>query len=122
VFEKWNTISIRSNRPVIIDSNNTERITAPEYDRTYELEGAAGRHYYSYQPDTVNYTLVLQNKNKHHQSENLVLHYSRPNDSTLVLQGIDENKDSVFVTLQRINKKYLLEEVAKQGRRKSIKL
>lgn len=122
VFEKWNTISIRSNRPVIIDSNNTERITAPDNDRTYELEGAAGRHYYSYLPDTVNHTLVLQNKNKHHQGENLLLHYTRTNDSTLVLQGIDEKKDSVFVTLQRINKKYLLEEVAKQGRRKSIKL
>lgn len=122
VFEKWNTISIRSNRPVIIDSNNTERVTAPEYDRTYELEGAAGRHYYSYQHDSATHTLVLQNKNKHHHYEKLLLHYTQPNDSTLVLLGVDDKRDSVFVTLQRINKKYLLEEVARQGRRKSIKL
>jgi hypothetical protein len=122
VFEKWNTISIRSNRPVIIDSNNTERVTAPENDRTYELEGAAGRHYYSYEPDTATHTLLLQNKNKHYRNERLLLHYTQPNDSTLVLQGMDANRDSIFVTLQRINKKYLLEEVAKQGRRKPIKL
>jgi hypothetical protein len=29
VFEKWNTVSIRSNRPVIIDTNNVE----DDYDR-----------------------------------------------------------------------------------------
>jgi hypothetical protein len=122
VFEKWNTISIRSNRPVIIDSNNTEKITAPADSRTYELEGTAGRHYYSYISDTIHHTLRLQNKNKHHEGEKLVLNYQRTNDSTIILNGINENKDSVFVILERINKKYLLEEVAKQGRGKSIKL
>jgi uncharacterized membrane protein YphA (DoxX/SURF4 family) len=122
VFEKWNTISIHSNRPVIIDSNNNERITAAESNRTFELEGTAGRHYYSYIPDTLHHTLVLQNKNKHYQGEQLVLNYSRANDSTIVLQGINENRDSVFVILERIKKKYLLEEAAQQGRGKSIKL
>jgi hypothetical protein len=122
VFEKWNTLSIRSNRPVIIDSNNMENITASNAGKTYELEGTAGRHYYSYSADTVNQVLVLQNKNRHFKGEQLVLHYAHPNDSTIVLYGINENKDSVFATLERINKKYLLKEVARQGREKPIKL
>jgi hypothetical protein len=122
VFETWNTISIRSNRPVIIDSNNTERITAASNDRTYELEGSAGRQYYSYQADTVNKVLVLHNKNRHYAGEQLVVHYARPNDSTLVVYGVNEAKDSVFATLQRIDKKYLLKEVANKGREKTLKL
>ena len=122
VFEKWNTISIRSNRPVIIDSNNVERITAAENDRTYELEGTIGRHYYSYTIDTAQQLLTLQNKNKFYRNEKLLLHYTRPNDSTIVLTGINENRDSLFATLERIDKKYLLKEVERQGRSKSLKL
>jgi hypothetical protein len=122
VFEQWNTISIRSNRPVIIDSNNVERITAADSDKTYELEGAIGRHYYSYTADTVQQVLTLQNKNKIYKNEQLFLHYNRPNDSTIVLYGVNEHRDSVFVTLERINKKYLLKEVEREGRTKSIKL
>lgn len=117
VFEKWATISIRSNRPVIIDSNNTERVSALENDRTYELEGSAGRHYYSYVVDTLKQVLTLHNKNKHYKGEQLVLHYSRLNDSKLLLSN-----DSLYVVLDRIPKKWLLEEVAREGRRKSIKL
>jgi hypothetical protein len=120
VFEEWNTISIRSNRPVIIDSNNIERITAADSAKTYELEGAIGRHYYSYQEDTVHQVLTLQNKNKFYKHEQLLLHYARPTDSTFVLYGVNENKDSVFVTLERINKKYLLKEVERQGRSRSL--
>ncbi|WP_343305475.1 DoxX family protein [Chitinophaga niabensis] len=117
VFEKWATISIRSNRPVIIDSNNTERVSAVENDRTYELEGTAGRHYYSYDVDTLKQVLTLHNKNKHYKGEQLVLHYSRLNDSKLLLSN-----DSLYVVLDKIPKKWLLEEVAREGRRKSIKL
>lgn len=122
VFEEWNTISIKSNRPVIIDSNNVERITAADDDKTYELEGAIGRHYYSYTEDTTQQILTLQNKNKFYRNEQLILHYNRPNDTTIVLYGVNEHRDSVFATLERINKKYLLKEVEREGRSKSIKL
>lgn len=122
VFEEWNTISIRSNRPVHIDSNNVERIDAADADKTYELEGAIGRHYYSYTVDPANQLLTLQNKNKFYKDEQLHLHYTRSNDSTIQLYGVNENKDSVFVTLQRVNKKYLLKEVEHAGRSKSLKL
>ncbi|OQP42849.1 hypothetical protein A4H97_11885 [Niastella yeongjuensis] len=122
VFEEWNTISIRSNRPVHIDSNNVERINAADADKSYELEGAIGRHYYSYTVDTANRLLTLQNKNRFYKNEQLQLHYTRPNDSTIQLYGINENKDSVFATLQQIHKKYLLKEVKRAGRSKSLKL
>lgn len=122
VFEEWNTISIRSNRPVIIDSNNVERISAPESEKTYELEGTISRHYYSYTVDSVHQVLTLQNKNKFYQHEQLQFHYRRANDSTILLYGLNENRDSVFATLERINKKYLLKEVERAGRSKRLKL
>ena len=122
VFEEWNTISIRSNRPVVIDSNNIERVNAADDDKTYELEGAIGRHYYSYIEDSAQQVLTLQNKNRLYKNEQLILHYNRPNDSTIVLYGVNEHRDSVFATLERINKKYLLKEVEREGRGKSLKL
>lgn len=122
VFEKWATISIRSRRPVILDSTNTDNIHTNDRDRTFELEGVAARHYYSYQADTARHLLTLQNRNKHHREEQWVLRYERPNDSTIVLSGANQRNDSVYVVLDRIHKKYLLEEVADKGRSRSIKL
>jgi hypothetical protein len=122
VFEEWNTISIRSNRPVIIDSNNVEQITATDNDKTYELEGTISRHYYSYSIDSARQILKLQNKNKFYKDEQLLFHYTRANDSTIHLYGLNENRDSVFVTLERINKKYLLKEVEREGRSKKLNL
>ncbi len=122
VFEKWATLSIRSNRAVTVDSTNVDNIYAADKDRTFELEGSAARHYYNYVADTVHQVLTLQNRNKHHQEEQWILHYNRPNDSTLILSGANQQHDSVYVVLDRINKKYLLEEVRKSGRGRSIKL
>jgi hypothetical protein len=118
VFEKWATISIRSNRPVIIDSVNHEQIIQKDEDRDYELAGTAGRHYYSYTTDTVNHILSLENKNPHYKSEKLELKYSRPDTSTIVLSGIDQDRDSVYVVLNKISKKYPLT----MGRRRVLKL
>ena len=122
VFEKWNTISIRSNRPVIIDSTNIDKISRIDRERSYEYEGSAGRHYYSYKTDTVNHLLTLQNRNPHYATEQILLKYDQVNDSTIVLSGINHDKLPVYAELQKSNKKYLLEEVAKRGRRKSFKL
>lgn len=122
VFESWNTISIRSNRPVLIDSNNVDRIHSADADRRYELEGSAARHYYSYTIDSAQQILTLENRNPHYAGEKLVLHYERQGKNKLLLTGIDQNKDSVTVVLDKIDKKYLLEEAAKGGRRKGLKL
>lgn len=118
VFEKWATISIRSNRPVLIDSANYEQVFEKDQDRDYELTGAAGRHYYSYTQDTVNHVLSLENKNSHYKGEKLSLKYIRPDTSTIILSGIDRNRDSIYVVLNKINKKYPL----LLGRRRVLKL
>ncbi|MET0298712.1 MAG: DoxX family protein, partial [Flavitalea sp.] len=122
VFEEWNTISIRSNRPVILDSGNVDKVSSIDSDRAYEFEGSGGRHYYSYQFDSASSTLNLTNRNPHYKGEVLKLKYERPDDSTIVLSGTNENNQPVFAELRKINKKYLLEEVARRGRRKSFKL
>lgn len=122
VFEQWATLSIRSNRPVTLDSNNVERPLLKDVDRTYELEGAAGRHYYSYVTDTTNHLLLLRNKNPHYSDETMILHYSRPDDGHIVLSGFDQDKDSIYVVLDRVDKKYLLEEAAHKGRQGTLKL
>jgi hypothetical protein len=106
------------NRPVKIDKSSGEGIHEKDIDRNYELAGFAGRHYFHYEADTVNQTLSLQNKNINHRDEKLFLKYTRPNDSIIVLSGVNENRDSVNVVLERINKKYLMFE----GRRRPVKI
>lgn len=118
VFEKWATISVRSNRPVAIDSANYEQVFTDDKDRDYELAGTAGRHYYSYTIDSLNHVLTLDNKNPHYKGEQLTLKYSRPDSATIVLSGLDQRKDSIYVVLNKIDKKYPL----KLSRRKSLKL
>jgi hypothetical protein len=120
VFEKWNTISIRSNRPVLLDSSNTDHIPAKDEERIYELEGSGRRHYYNYAADTVNHVLTLNNRNPNYPGEKLVLNYDEPENGKLILRGLDQNRDSIHVVLDKQNKKYLLEEAAKQGRRRGL--
>lgn len=122
VFEKWNTISIKSNRPVTPEHAKTEEIYVKDADRNYERTGSQGRYYYSYEFDDTTKTLLLKNRNKNHASETLVLNYNSLNDSTIVLSGINESKDSIYVELNKLNKKYLILEAQKTGRRKGLKL
>lgn len=122
VFEKWATLSIRSNRSVVLDSNNVERPLLDDADRTYESEGTAGRQYYAYITDTVNHLLILKNKNPHYKNETMILHYDHPSDGHIILSGFDQDKDSIYVVLDRVDKKYLLEEAARKGRTGGLKL
>jgi len=122
VFEKWATLSVRSNRPVVLDSSNIEVIRVQDKDRLYELAGAAGRHYYNYRVDTQRGILHLENKNRHYAGERLELHYTRPNSRQIILQGRNERGESIYVVLNKKDKKYLLEEAAKQGRGKALEL
>ena len=118
VFEKWSTLTIKQNRPVLIDKTSAEEAHEKDIDRNYELAGYSGRHYFYYDADTINHTLSLQNKNKDLRSERLFLKYERPNDSTILLTGINEKRDSIHVVLSKINKKYMMFE----GRRKPVKI
>ncbi|WP_254412576.1 DoxX family protein [Dyadobacter diqingensis] len=114
VFEKWNTISIRTNRSAKIDFSGTTVDYALE--RNYESAGNAGRHFYAYQADTVSKQIELFGKND--KTEKLHFHYARPDVSTIILSGTDADKDSVRIVLTKVDKKYLL----KEGRRKPIKI
>lgn len=118
VFEKWATISVRSDRKVIVDSANYEQVFKNDKDRDYELAGTAGRHYYNYAIDSVNHVLLLDNKNPHYKGEQLRLNYSRPDSATVILSGTNQHRDSIYVVLNKIDKKYPL----KLSRRKALKL
>ena len=122
VFEKWATISIKSPRPVKVTLANTEEIFPDSNQRNYEETGAGGRHYYTYQLDEKNQVLTLQNKNKNYASEKLVLQITRPSATRIILSGQNEKQEPIYVVLDKLNKKYLLQEAAGRGRREALKL
>lgn len=118
VFEKWATISIKTAKPIQLDLSTGDGFHQQDIDRNYESAGVGGRRYYAYTADTVHHRLELRNKNKNYPAERYSLAFHFLNDSTIVVKGVDEKKDSVYAVLEKINKKYLLFE----GRRKPIKL
>ncbi len=122
VFEQWATLSVRSNKPVEIETVTTEEIHTKDHDRVYELSGIGGRHYYSYRIDSVNHHILLQNRNKNHSGDHFTLEYDRPSKDRIILSGVNSTRDSIHVVLDRIDKKYLLEEAAKSGRRRGLQL
>jgi hypothetical protein len=120
VFENWATLSIRSSAPTVIDSTNVEAIHKDDKDRNFEQAGSGGRSYYSYESDEANGTLNLTNKVI--PSDKFTLHITRPDSSTIILSGVDSKRDSIHVVLDKVNKKYLYQEVKKVGRRGEFKL
>lgn len=123
VFEEWNTISIRTNKTALIADNNQHLVRKDNAERLYEIEGTNGRHYYSYAADTAQHQLTLQNRHPQLAAETLSLHYSRPDSNRVILAGTTYSRDSIYVVLEKADKKYLLEEVAKgSGRNRKLKL
>jgi len=120
VFENWATLSIRSTPPAVIDSANVEHIDFDDAKRSFEQAGSGGRHYYSYEHDEASKTLKLTNKVN--AADQLTLHYTRPDSTTILLSGINSSKDSLHVALKKLDKKYLFQEVQKVGRRGEFKL
>lgn len=117
VFERWPTISIAANRAAHIDASNTEAITAvSNLDKTYESQGTNGRSYYDYSFDTASHVLRLTNKDPRLGHDTLTLRYDRPDSTRIVLSGLSPSHDSLYVVLDRVDKKYLLEEAAHSGR------
>ncbi len=111
VFEKWNTLTIRINKPVAADLSRPAIEYQPDLERTYESAGNGGRLFYSYLADTANNLLHLQHKNGNAAGYNLA--YQQSGDSLLTLTGTTNTGDSVRIILERNDKKYLL----KEGRR-----
>ncbi len=118
IFEHWPTISIKNNQSVAADFSFGDTLTQNNIDRNYEVAGFGGRQYYSYLPDTLKKTLTLLNKSRHRRAEKYEFKYEKINDSTLVLQGVNEQRDSIYIVLDRMNKRYLMLE----GLRKPVTL
>jgi len=82
-----------------------------DIDRSWENASiGGGRHFYFYEIDPIKNQLILQNKNIAHREEKQVLHYERPTDKRIILSGLNEFKDSIYVVLDKINKSYPLRE------------
>ena len=45
----------------------------------------------------------------------MILHYQTTDGSRVILTGINENKDSIYVVLDRFNRKYALSESTLQA-------
>src|SRR5690606_23513702 len=97
---------------------NGDTIEEEDFDRSYEIAGAGGRHYYHYSFDNKRSIISLKNKNKNHLSDQWNLNIEIPSDSTIILKGTNNNKDSIEANLLRIDKRYFMYE----GRRSEIEL
>jgi len=103
VFEKFNSISVKLDKPFKLNTKNSIRTT--------EYYGSVGRYYYGYKADTLNHIFTLTNRAD--SAGKLVLHYQRPDSTHFILSGINEHRDSIYVVLNKISKKYPLEEKRK---------
>ncbi|MBL7698029.1 MAG: hypothetical protein JNK79_07715 [Chitinophagaceae bacterium] len=110
-FEKWSTISFTVFDSFWIHGEAGRGKQFKDVDRTYESAGTGGgrRHYY-YEQDEAKHTLVLYNKNKEYKSDILHFNYSRPSPTRIILNGLNSNRDSVYVVLDKTEKKYPLYE------------
>lgn len=103
VFEKFNSISVKIDKPFKLNTKNSIRTT--------EYYGNIGRYYYGYTADTVNKIFTLSNRAD--TARKLFLKYQQPDSSRFILSGVDEQQDSVYVVLKKIEKKYPLEQKRK---------
>jgi hypothetical protein len=112
VFEKWNVMSVRNNtrhKPLMDDPKVlAQHVDQPHYDAL----GNGGRKFYHYThtPDEIslyNYGDI---------SDRIQFAYYRPDSSTIVLSGQTKTGDNLLITLNKLNKEYLLY----KGRRKPL--
>ncbi len=100
IFERWNTISIKDGRPVQMSVDNSVRKT--------EVHANGGRHYYEYSADTLQHRLILHDRKD--TARKLLLTYRISTDSTIILEGTNENSDAVYAELKKIDRIYPLTE------------
>jgi hypothetical protein len=144
-LEEWSSLSYKTNRSAIADrmigysplrvkndkkNNKLNQVNSQDSDALdklkknrdlgvtrWEIGGMAGeRRYFFYKADTARNVLFLQNKNKVYEEETQVLHYTRPQADRIVLSGLNEFRDSIYVVLDKSDKKYPLVE----GRQSTI--
>lgn len=176
-FEKWSTLTFKTNRAVPLDLSNGGGSPMRDVNRTFELTGVAGgQRVFYYDADPQQHVLYLQDKYREGDPEGrealnddkktakkpaaednwipkqalaaigpedpkidplarstrrtkgirseskrdgkrnrMILHYQTTDGSRVILTGINENKDSIYVVLDRFNRKYALSESTLQA-------
>ena len=138
-LESWSSLSYKTDRGAIADrmigysplrvkndkknkqlnqeeSQNSDKLSKAKKNRDlgvtrWEVGGMAGeRRYFFYKADTVHHILYLQNKNVNYRDETQTLHYTQASPDRIILQGVNEFKDSIYVVLDRSHKQYPLVE------------
>lgn len=108
-FEKWSTLTYKVNKPVQIDISGGGGRPKKDIDRRFEMAGVAGgRRFFTYNADTINHVLYLQNKNIPDTAQRLVFHHAKTGKSGIILTGLNENHDSIYVVLVRSDIKPVL--------------
>ncbi|MBE8719445.1 hypothetical protein [Sphingobacterium pedocola] len=115
VFEKWNTLSVRKVNAKINEESSSRFLQKENDSRDYEYTQVGDRLYYRYDIDQD--SITLRNPNKNYMLDGFTLKVERPDSLHVNLQGANIQGDSIRVELSRLDKKYLLHEVKKIGRR-----
>ena len=129
-LEKWGTLAYKVHKPFSISLNNGTP-SLKNVDRNYELAGiAGGRRFLYYEIDSVRQVLYLQDKNKKERDgtersrsarqnpgrrkanerdsaeKRLTWHYQRPSATQIILEGLNDNNDSIYVVLDKIDRPF----------------
>lgn len=129
VLEKWSTLIYKVNKPFSISLQNGTP-NPKDVDRSYELAGiAGGRRFLFYTANLKKNKLILQDKNrpslfdednpakatdkqkgkkkKEKKDEpKLVWTFTRPSENRIIISGLNDHKDSIYVVLDRVKKDY----------------
>jgi hypothetical protein len=129
VFEKWSTLVYKVNKPFAISLQNGTP-NPKDVDRSYELAGiAGGRRFLFYTANAKKHKLILQDKNRpslfdddgatkkvesrkgrgkkgKKDDKKLVWDFKRPSSERIILSGLNDHKDSIYVVLDRVKKDY----------------
>lgn len=98
VFEKFNTISIKVAKPFKLNTQNKIRTT--------EYYGNVSRLFYGYDADTVKHIFTL--KNRADTTDKLVFNYTTPSAGEVIIKGLNHQKDSLYIVLNKVEKQYPL--------------
>ncbi|MCL7987294.1 hypothetical protein M8998_04990 [Sphingobacterium sp. lm-10] len=117
VFEKWNTLSVRLENAHIVSDTSAGLFQRVADGRDYEFTHVGDRLYYRYTTAQGNSSIRLHNPNTYYKHQGYTLQVDRPDLTHVNLSGVSHQGDSLQVALRKTDKKYLLEEIKKQGRR-----
>ncbi len=115
VFEQWNTLSVRRVNTSFNDEPTTGIFQRENENRNYEYTQVGDRLYYRYA--IAQDSIILKNPNKNYGNDVYTFKVERPDSLHVNLSGFNLQGDTLHVGLSKVDKKYLLYEVRKVGRR-----